>query len=162
MGLQLRSGAGLLLTVYVAATLAITERSDALIGYSEDVSSTARAICQDKEDGCAAWQRDGECLTNPYYMRFKCAQSCQVPACVGYKQQASSWKGHATEYHTKQYTTRSVLSEDQSFIAEQSSAYWQGPQSQSSPYPTNKPHTKTWNRHVPGAFQDTRSAAAVS
>ena len=109
MWLQLRSGAGILLTVCVAATFASSERSDAFIGYSEDVSSTARAECQDKEAGCAAWQKDGECLANPYYMRFKCSQSCHVPACVGYKQQASSWKGHATEYHTKQYTTRSVL-----------------------------------------------------
>lgn len=98
----------LLLTICIAASLTNSERSDAFVGYSEDASSSAQARCQDKEDGCAVWYKAGECLTNPYYMRFNCARSCQIPSCDGYKHRATSWKGYATEYHTKQYTTRSA------------------------------------------------------
>lgn len=99
----------LLLTVCIAATVANSERSDAFIGYREDTSNIEGSKCQDKEDGCALWQKAGECLANPYYMRFKCARSCHLPSCVKYDQRVAFWKGHATEYHTKQYTTRLVL-----------------------------------------------------
>ena len=110
MWLQARGGAqSLLLIACIAANLANSERSDAFIGYSEDASNNAPARCQDKEDGCPVWQKDGECLANPYYMRFKCPRSCHIPSCAGYNQRASSWKGHATEYHTKQYTTRLAI-----------------------------------------------------
>lgn len=98
----------LLILAWMASNRATSDRSDAFIGYSEG-KSIARAGCQDKETGCAIWQKDGECVANPYYMRVYCAQSCQIASCVGDKQQAHSWKGHATEYHTKQYTTRWVL-----------------------------------------------------
>ena len=101
-------GTPLLILMLIASNPATSDRTDAFIGYSEDKSINARSRCQDKESGCAIWQKDGECLANPYYMRVYCAQSCQTPSCVGYKQQAASWKGHATEYHTKQYTTRLV------------------------------------------------------
>lgn len=101
-------GKSLLILVWMLSSPATSDRTDAFIGYSEDKSTTAQSSCQDKESGCSIWQKNGECLANPYYMRVNCAQSCQIPSCAGYKQQAASWKGHATEYHTKQYTTRLV------------------------------------------------------
>ena len=97
----------LLLTARLVASIAASARSDAFIGYSESLTlDSAGAGCQDKEDRCKAWQIDGQCLVNPYYMRFNCPLSCQVSACTG--SEAIPWKGHATEFHTKQYANRSV------------------------------------------------------
>lgn len=84
-----------------------TQRTDAFVGYNEDPTlDNARARCNNKEDQCATWQKNGQCLANPYYMRVRCAQSCSIPSCVGYQKHMSPWKGYATEYHTKQYATR--------------------------------------------------------
>ena len=100
----------LLLIVGIAGSSAASEREDAFVGYSEDLTlSTSRARCQDKEDRCAVWQKDGQCLANPYYMRLSCAHSCQIPSCTGYQRSVSSWKGYATEFHTKQYANRLVI-----------------------------------------------------
>jgi prolyl 4-hydroxylase len=37
--------------------------------------------CRDKEDGCKAWQQNGECERNPGYMLKSCMKSCGV--CTG-------------------------------------------------------------------------------
>ena len=96
-----------IVSIVLLSLVTASERADAFIGYNEDPTlDNARARCQNKQESCAAWQKEGQCVANPYYMRFNCAQSCQIPSCVGYRKQMSPWKGYATEYHTKQYATR--------------------------------------------------------
>ena len=90
-------------TLFSAANAAL-DRNDALIGYSEIHHRHTR--CQDKHDKCKEWQQAAQCLANPYYMRKACPDACQVPACFGYKPDLQAWKGHATDYHTRQYQTR--------------------------------------------------------
>lgn len=87
--------------------LSAGERTDAFIGYNEHFKLDAvKANCKNNEDRCASWQKDGQCLANPYYMRSNCAQACSIPSCGGYQKQPFPWKGYATEYHSKQYATR--------------------------------------------------------
>ena len=83
---------------------AALDRSDALIGYSEKHQRDTR--CQDQHDKCKEWQQAGQCLENPYYTRHACPDACQVPACYGYRPDLQAWKGHATDYQTRQYRTR--------------------------------------------------------
>ena len=108
LGLQ-RAGAAQLVALFLFFGTVTTQRSEAFIGYNEEpISDGARVRCQNKEARCAEWQADGQCLENPYYMRFTCPQSCETPFCVGYSKQRPPWKGFATEYNTKQYATRSA------------------------------------------------------
>ena len=106
MRLGARAGA-VIVSTCLFINLSAGERTDAFIGYNEHFKvDGVKANCKNKEDRCAAWQKDGQCLANPYYMRSNCAQACSIPSCVGYKKQSFPWKGYATEYHTKQYATR--------------------------------------------------------
>ncbi|DBB01812.1 TPA: hypothetical protein ACH3X1_000424 [Trebouxia sp. C0004] len=106
MTLEAKAGA-LIVSTCLFISLSAGERTDAFIGYNENFKlDGVKANCKNKEDRCAAWQKDGQCLANPYYMRSNCAQACSIPSCVGYKKQSLAWKAYATEYHTKQYATR--------------------------------------------------------
>ena len=101
-------GRSFLLIACLALSLAARDREEAFIGYSEFTSSDgARKKCRDREDHCESRRKGGQCLANPYYMRFNCAQACELPSCVD-QGQTSAWHGHASEYHTKQYGTRLV------------------------------------------------------
>ena len=94
-----------LLLVCLLGTVAGLEHSNTLIGYNEAPRLNV-ARCANLEPRCTEWQKTGQCLANPYYMRTNCAQSCNIPSCAGHSKQKPPWKDFATEYHTKQYATR--------------------------------------------------------
>ena len=82
----MRGRAFLWLTLLIVAfdsTQAVKYDCCGALGHYLDAADAAFAeldamlLCQDKNDGCAAWARGGECTRNPGFMHDTCRLSCQ-------------------------------------------------------------------------------------
>ncbi len=74
--IELRLVACFLASLLVSSTGA--DRSDAFIGYSEGGKAAKLPKCVDKDDkSCALWEKDKQCIDNPYYMRESCPNACK-------------------------------------------------------------------------------------
>ncbi|KAL4457530.1 hypothetical protein ABPG75_012395 [Micractinium tetrahymenae] len=113
------------------AVLTPEHREAAFIGYSEQQQHGSKAAAEaaaassqgepcpadERPDDCPAWAKQGECLTNPLYMRAACKASCGVVArCVcGMAGSAAAaaaadapWAGHATAAGTAAWAAASA------------------------------------------------------
>merc|ERR1712187_782473 len=59
------------------------------------------ARCTDRDDACISWARDGNCHTEPEYMRLNCPLSCGIcsKSCVDLHDDCPGWanKGQCHE-----------------------------------------------------------------
>lgn len=107
------------------AALNPERREAAFVGYSEqqrgseaalgDAAASSRSEpcpADERPDECPGWAAEGECLSNPLYMRTACKTSCRVAAgctriLAGSAAADAPWPGHATAAGTTAWAAES-------------------------------------------------------
>lgn len=107
------------------AALNPERREAAFVGYSEqqrgseaalgDAAASSRSEpcpADERPDECPGWAAEGECLSNPLYMRTACKTSCRVAAgctriLAGSAAADAPWPGHATAAGTAAWAAES-------------------------------------------------------